>query len=62
MPFIDGVTTSTLIKNVIELSDIKIYILSSENVDLEDCKVDGYYDKPISNEALNQILSEKKEL
>ena len=62
MPFIDGVTTSTLIKNVIELSDIKIYILSSENVDLEDCKVDGYYDKPISIEALNQILSEKKEL
>ena len=62
MPFIDGVTTSTLIKNVIELSDVKIYILSSENVDLEDCKVDGYYDKPISNEALNQILSEKKEL
>jgi CheY-like chemotaxis protein len=56
MPFIDGITTSSLIKNVIELSNIKIYILSSEYVNLDDCKVDGYYDKPLTNEALNQIL------
>jgi CheY-like chemotaxis protein len=56
MPFIDGITTSTLIKNVIELSNIKIYILSSEIVNLDDCKVDGYYDKPLTNEALNKIL------
>ncbi len=55
MPFIDGVTTCTLLKNIVELNDIKIYMLSSE-CEIKECKVDGYYEKPISNQAIEEII------
>ena len=55
MPFIDGVTTCTLLKNIVELNDIKIYMLSSE-CEIKECKVDGYYEKPISNKAIEEII------
>ena len=55
MPFIDGITTCTLLKNIVELNDIKIYMLSSE-CEIKECKVDGYYEKPISNQAIEEII------
>jgi CheY-like chemotaxis protein len=55
MPFIDGVSTCTLIKNIVEFSDIKIYMLSSD-VNLIQCKVDGFFEKPISTNDIKEIL------
>ena len=55
MPFIDGVTTCTLLKNIIELNDIKIYMLSSD-VEMNECKIDGFFEKPISNNAIQEIV------
>lgn len=55
MPFIDGITTCALLKSIVELNDIKIYMLSAES-DLKECKVDGFYEKPISNKAIEEII------
>ena len=55
MPFMDGVTTCTLLKNIIELNDIKIYMLSSD-VEMNECKIDGFFEKPISNNAIQEIV------
>jgi len=56
MPFIDGITTCALLKNIVELNDIKIYMLSAE-CEIKDNKiVDGYYEKPISNQAIKEII------
>ena len=55
MPFIDGVSTCTLIKNIVEFSDIKIYMLSSD-VNLIQCKVDGVFEKPICSNDIKEML------
>ena len=55
MPFIDGVLTCNIIKNIVEFSDIKIYMLSTD-VNLLQCKVDGFFEKPISTNDIKEIL------
>ena len=56
MPFIDGITICSIIKNSIEFSDIKIYILSSGNINISDCKADGFYLKPLTINSLKTIF------
>ncbi len=56
MPFIDGITICSIIKNSIEFSDIKIYILSSGNINISDCKADGFYLKPLTINCLKTIF------
>ena len=56
MPFIDGSTTCSIIKNSVELSDIKIYILSSGSVNINECKANGFYQKPLTTKLISDIF------
>ena len=55
MPFIDGVLTCNIIKNIVEFSDIKIFMLSSD-VNVIQCKVDGVFEKPICSNDIKEML------
>ncbi len=61
MPFIDGITTCSIIKNCIEFSDIKIYMLSSEIINDFECKADGFYQKPLTFNLMENIFPEQNE-
>ena len=60
MPFLNGFITCKLIKNIIEMNDIKIYLQSSQNVNISECGADGFFDKPLSMKALNVIFQNQK--
>ena len=60
MPFLNGFITCKLIKNILEMNDIKVYLQSSQNVNISECAADGFFDKPLSMYALNQIFPNKK--
>ena len=57
MPFLNGFSTCKLLKNILEMNDIKIYLQSSQIINIKDCDADGFFDKPLSMEALKEIFS-----
>jgi len=59
MPFINGSTVSILLKEMYEMNDIKIYILSSQDLDVTESKADGFYDKPLSKKDIIEIFQDK---
>ena len=59
MPFINGCTVSILLKEMYEMNDIKIYILSSQDLDITESKADGFYDKPLSKKDIIEIFQDK---
>ena len=61
MPFIDGITTCSIIKNCIEFSDIKVYILSSEYINHFECKADGFLQKPLTYNIMENIFPEQND-
>jgi CheY-like chemotaxis protein len=60
MPFLNGFITCKLIKNILEMNDIKVYLQSSQNVNISECGADGFFDKPLSMKALNVIFQNQK--
>ena len=60
MPFLNGYITCKLIKNIIEMNDIKVYLQSSQSVNISECGADGFFDKPLSMKALNVIFQNQK--
>ena len=56
MPFLNGLNTCKLLKNILEMNDIKIYLQSSQNVNISDCDADGFFDKPLSMNHLEEIF------
>ena len=61
MPFIDGELTSSIIKNSVELSSVKIFMLSSGTLNNSQCKADGFYSKPLTSKLIDEILIKEKE-
>ena len=59
MPFINGSTVSILLKEMYEMNEIKIYILSSQDLDITESKADGFYDKPLSKKDILEIFQDK---
>ena len=59
MPFINGSTVCILLKEMYEMNEIKIYILSSQDLDVKECKADGFYDKPLSKKDILEIFQDK---
>jgi len=59
MPFINGSTVSILLKEMYEMNEIKIYILSSQDIDITESKADGFYDKPLSKKDIIEIFQDK---
>ena len=60
MPFIDGTLTCSIIKNSVELNSVKIFMLSSESVNISQCKADGFYSKPLTSKLIDEILLNEK--
>ena len=56
MPFINGSTVCILLKEMYEMNEIKIYILSSQDLDVKECKADGFYDKPLNVKNIKEIM------
>ncbi len=61
MPFIDGTLTCSIIKNSVELNSVKIFMLSSESVNISQCKADGFYSKPLTSKLIDEILLNEKQ-
>ena len=59
MPFINGSTVCILLKEMYEMNEIKIYILSSQDLDITESKADGFYDKPLSKKDILEIFKDK---
>ena len=59
MPFINGSTVCILLKEMYEMNEIKIYILSSQDFDIKECKADGFYDKPLNKKDILEIFHDK---
>ena len=59
MPFINGSTVCILLKEMYEMNEIKIYILSSQDFDIKECKADGFYDKPLNKKDILEIFQDK---
>ena len=59
MPFINGSTVCILLKEMYEMNEIKIYILSSQDLDITESKADGFYDKPLSKKDILEIFQDK---
>ena len=59
MPFINGSTVCILLKEMYEMNEIKIYILSSQDFDIKECKPDGFYDKPLNKKDILEIFHDK---
>ena len=60
MPFLDGGLTCSIIKNSVELNSVKIFMLSSESVNISQCKADGFYSKPLTSKLIDEILLNEK--
>ena len=60
MPFLDGGLTCSIIKNSVELNSVKIFMLSSGNVNVSECKADGFYSKPLTSKVIDEILINEK--
>ena len=60
MPFLNGFSTCKILKNIQELNDIKIFLQSSELINISECKANGFFDKPLSLNAIKQIFKKKK--
>ena len=56
MPFLNGFTTCKLLKNILEMNDIKIFLQSSQHINVQDCAADGFFDKPLSMNHLEKIF------
>ena len=61
MPFLDGGLTCSIIKNSVELNSVKIFMLSSGNVNVSECKADGFYSKPLTSKVIDEILINEKD-
>ena len=61
MPFLDGGLTCSIIKNSVELNSVKIFMLSSGNVNVSACKADGFYSKPLTSKVIDEILINEKD-
>ena len=59
MPFLNGFFTCKIIKNIQEMNDIKIYLQSSELINISECKANGFFDKPLSLDAIKHIFKQK---
>ena len=59
MPFLNGCFTCKIIKNIQEMNDIKIYLQSSELINISECKANGFFDKPLSLDAIKHIFKQK---
>ena len=59
MPFLNGFVTCKLLKNILEMNDIKIFLQSSQNINFNDCDADGFFDKPLSMGNLEEIFKKK---
>ena len=59
MPFINGSTVSILLKEMYEMNEIKIYILSSQDLDITESKADGFFDKPLCKKDILEIFQDK---
>jgi CheY-like chemotaxis protein len=57
MPFLSGSNTCAFIKSIFELCHIQIYILSSTYVNINECKADGFFDKPLNIKNMNEIMN-----
>ena len=53
MPFLNGFITCKLIKNILEMNDIKVYLQISQNVNISECAADGFFDILLSMYVLN---------
>ena len=59
MPFLNGFYTCKVLKNIQEMNDIKIFLQSSELININECLANGFYDKPLSMNAIRDIFKEK---
>ena len=59
MPFLNGFVTCKLLKNILEMNDIKIYLQSSQFININECDADGFFDKPLSMSNLEEIFIKK---
>ena len=56
MPFLNGEKTCKFIKNIYEFQETKIYIISSEYIDVTKCKANGFYNKPLNIKNVEEIF------
>ena len=56
MPFLNGVKTCKFIKTIYELQGTKIYIISSQYIDITKCKANGFYNKPLNIKNVEEIF------
>ena len=56
MPFLNGLNTCKLLKNILEMNDIKIFLQSSQDINIKDSGADGFFDKPLSMNHLEEIF------
>ena len=56
MPFLNGLNTCKLLKNILEMNDIKIFLQSSQEINIKDSGADGFFDKPLSMNHLEEIF------
>ena len=59
MPFLNGFFTCKIIKSIQEMNDIKIYLQSSELININECHANGFYDKPLSMNSIKDIFKKK---
>ena len=59
MPFLNGFYTCKVLKNIQEMNDIKIFLQSSELININECLANGFYDKPLSMNAIRDIFKQK---
>jgi CheY-like chemotaxis protein len=59
MPFLNGLNTCKLLKNILEMNDIKIFLQSSQDINIKDSGADGFFDKPLSMSNLEEIFIKK---
>lgn len=62
MPFLNGIEVCNLIKNMTEMNNIKLYLVSSEDGQKTkyNAKVDGYFSKPITKNNIREIFKNNK--
>lgn len=62
MPFINGIEVCNLIKNMTEMNNIKVYLVTSEDGEKtkKNTKADGYFSKPITKSNIKEILKKDK--
>ena len=59
MPFLNGFYTCKVLKNIQEMNNVKIFLQSSELININECRANGFYDKPLSMNAIRDIFKKK---